>query len=250
VISSCTILHYGKEWLAWSLRSVADVVDKMYVVYSPTPSMGSTTTLQCPDTRNELMDIAADCGAYWNDCPEHYGAEWQHRAYAMGLCEKLGSNLIVILDADEVWDPFDLEYAIKFVEAEQMGSKYRVGMRHFWRSTKWVCDDQAQPERFVKIGDSLRKDSYSYIPSIIKPYHFGYAQSPALVNYKMEIHGHKSEIRPGWYDNIFLPWKPGDKDVHPTNKDNWWEPKPYIDTEGKLEFLIGDHPYWNKDIIE
>ena len=77
----------------------------------------------------------------------------------------------------------------------------------------------------------------------------GYAQTPEIICYKMQIHGHLAEWRPNWYEDKFLAWQPGVKDVHPTCRDNFWEPKPYVD-DGTLEKLTFDHPYFGRDIIK
>jgi hypothetical protein len=78
----------------------------------------------------------------------------------------------------------------------------------------------------------------------------GYAQTPKIINYKQNIHGHKNEWRPGWYDNTFLPWQPGMNDVHPTNV-NYWTPIPYVDDKhGTLAYLCDDHPYYMEHIIK
>jgi len=81
-----------------------------------------------------------------------------------------------------------------------------------------------------------------------KVFHMGYAQSSRIIGYKMQIHGHKAEIRPGWFENTFMLWKPGMGDVHPTNERGFWNPTKYED-DGKLLFLCGDHPYWNMEGI-
>ena len=37
-------LHYGREYLAWSVRSVQDAVDEIHVLYSDRPTFGHQTT--------------------------------------------------------------------------------------------------------------------------------------------------------------------------------------------------------------
>jgi len=83
-------------------------------------------------------------------------------------------------------------------------------------------------------------------------YHFGYAQRPELVRYKMPIHGHRAEFRQPpdqWWEEKFVAWRPGNavEDVHPVCA-GIWTPRPFDKSE--LPQLMGEHPYWDVEIIE
>jgi hypothetical protein len=246
MITACYILHYGVEWLYWSVRSVVDSVDRVNLFYTPFPSHGHGTNLVCPETRDQLREaliplLVHDYDIRWFDCPDRFPHEGAHRTYAVNTCFDDGADKIVVVDADEIWDSEVLYKALK--ESYSDNRSYRIGMRHFWRSTKWVCDDAAAPTRIiVRDGNPTTE---GYLPG--KVLHMGYAQTPEIIRYKQDIHGHKAEWRQGWFENIFLPWKPGVGDVHPTNL-KYWDPVEYKD-DGLLEYLIGDHPQWGKDLI-
>lgn len=47
-------LLYGKEYLAASIQSYMDLVDKIYVLYTPKPSYGYNAHLACPESEQEL----------------------------------------------------------------------------------------------------------------------------------------------------------------------------------------------------
>jgi hypothetical protein len=235
-------LHYGKEWLFHSMRSVVDFVDRIYVFYTPIPSHGHTTEFINPDREAELYDIALQFNAVWYS--GIYGKwEGQHRDFAVNTCADDGADIVMVVDSDEIWDPFVLTKALEIVD-DGVGRNWRVSMRHFWRSLGWICDDGAMPVRFIK---PKHKVSDVYVPANLKCWHMGYAQSERLIRYKMSIHGHKNEIRPNWFSNIFQSWEPGMADVHPTNV-NFWDPKPF-DRE-QIVHLAGDHPYYNLAIIK
>ena len=226
------------------MRSVRSIVDEIYVFYTSRPSHGHGTDLRNPETRDELYNIAKPYQPIWHDAVG-YQHEGIHREFAVELCKNAGANLVVVVDADEIWDQEALQNAVTYTQSKPYHS-FRVGARHFWRSLKWICDDPAMPTRFIRT-DLPRDAGEEYFHSG-KFFHMGYAQSPSIVYYKMNIHGHKAELRPRWFEKKFLEWKPGDKDVHPTNE-NFWNPVPYVD-DGTLEYIVGDHPYWGKDIIE
>lgn len=232
------ILHYGKEWLYWSMRSVAPFVDKIRVFYTPKPSHGHGTELACPDSENELFYIAGEFGAVWHKGT--YMHEGEHRDFAIKACVDAGADLILVVDADEIWDPDVLSNALTQA-CEGNAYAWRVHASHFWRSVNWICYDEAMPVRIIK--PSGHGEGYVIGPGF---WHFGYAQSPELMRYKMSIHGHKNELRPGWFEEKFLGWKPGMGDVHPTNRD-FWNSEPF--DRQKLVDLIGDHPYYKDGII-
>lgn len=234
------IIHYGREWLNWSMRSVESFVDDIFVFYTPKPSHGHATTLECPDSREELFSIAARFSARWYDGT--YAHEGEHRDFAIKTCMAAGADMVLVVDADEVWDP-DILAQVLVAAWDSSAHTIRVHASHFWRSVNWICHDEAMPARVIKregVGEG-------YVGRQPGFWHFGYAQSPELIQYKMSIHGHKNELRPGWFENKFLAWKPGMGDVHPTNVD-FWNPEPFDRTE--LFGLIGDHPYYKDGIIE
>lgn len=244
-ITASYILHYGKQWLFHSMRSVRPFVDEIRVFYTPKPSHGHTSQLQCPETRDELHSISKQFDAVWHE--GLYSQEGQHRDYAIASCKDAGADVILVVDADEIWLPEELSWALSEVTHGDLAGKYgqyRVNMLHFWRSLDWVCRDNMYPLRIIccrpPIEGYLQHDK-------CQPLHMGYAQTPEIIEYKMSIHGHKAEIRPGWFEQKFLAWEPGMGDVHPTCEDTW-TPRPY--DKGLISDVVGDHPYFHLGVIE
>jgi len=237
-------LHYGQEWLEWSLQSIRQFVDEIIIVYAPAPSFGHGTNAVCPDTREDLMDIAKEYDVLWSDVKNSHW-EGNHRDAAVQMCIDEGADIIMPIDHDEIWDPITLRKTLDFVMSSSQ-QNYIVPMQHYWRSVGYVCYDEARPLRFIK-PKADNKDT-AYTPKEYgNVYHFGYAQSVALMRYKWLIHGHLAELRPNWLEKIFIPWQPGMLDVHPTNERNFWDPVPF--NRLHLEHLIGDHPYYDVDLI-
>lgn len=252
-VIACYILHYGKEWLKWSMRSVAPYVDGFLVSYTDQPSHGHGTDLRCHETEEDLKTIVRGFAhthrVHWTK--NRFNHEGQHRESAVQDCVNMGADVVLVVDADEIWEPRHLAMTLAHVRNDinmYRGGRYhsyRVPFRHFWKSTSWVCNDPAQPTRVIV--PHVRDNSEGYIPAEYGMVnHFGYAQSSNIVWYKMHIHGHKAEWRQEWWSEKFIHWQPGVIDVHPTNHD-FWNPEPF--DEKKLYHLIGDHPYYGLDII-
>jgi hypothetical protein len=247
MIAAYMILHYGIEWLKWSVRSVISQVDEFHIFYTPRPSHGFDTKYQNPETREQLYSAVASGignGLFWHDCNDRFQHEGYHREFAAKTCIDRGADTIVVVDADEIWPADVLKTALEISYATDVHS-FRIGMRHFWRSLKWVCDDPACPTRIIK--PNKHDMSEAYLPG--KVFHMGYAQTPDIIFYKMQIHGHLSEWRPEWYKEKFLHWEPGIIDVHPTCKENYWHPEPYVDENDVLKNLVWDHPYYTTELI-
>lgn len=248
MVMASYILHYGVEWLRWSILSVVNHVDAVHIFYTPFPSHGQATQMVCPESRediqNSLVDIFAQYDVFWHDCPNKFAHEGEHRTFAVKSCQHYGAEMILVVDFDELWPGDVLEKALWEASVARERT-YRIGMRHFWRSCKWVCDDGAMPTRIIK--PNVQEPTEQYVSG--KVLHMGYAQTPSIVRYKMDIHGHKNEWRQEWWLHKFLEWKPGDKDVHPTSIDYWNPVLAGEETRSQLGKLCGDHPYFNLDLI-
>ncbi len=186
-------LHYGMEMLAWSIRSIQAHVDEIHVIYTPTPSFGHRTDRQCPETEEQLKKEAnrfIEKPLFWHRGT--WGTEGEHRGAIMPIARERNADLILVVDADEIWDTATVAEAIE--GARQRGARNTlVGFCHLWRSFGWVCNDGAMPVRIIQPGAV----GTGGVPSQKYPvFHFGYAQSPGIVSYKQDIHGHKNEWIP------------------------------------------------------
>jgi hypothetical protein len=242
-----TILHYGAEYLSWAMRSVESAVDGFVVAYTDRPSHGHDTDNACPETEEQLR-MAADCfvkkPVHW--IKGRWPNEGTHREAAFNAARDLGAKTILVLDADEIWDPPTAQYALDQMAARPE-SFARVRFVHFWRSFHWMCVDGAWPDRLRNVGGS----GEWYLPGQTWPvFHMGYAISEAMMRYKWQIHGHKNELRRGWFEGKFANWRPGDCDTHPACGQDYWTPMPTPEPVlTKLMELLGDHPYAKLEII-
>lgn len=235
-------IHYGREYLDATIRSITDHVDEILILYTYEPSYGQKGSIKNPESRQELRDIAFNASnkIKWVEI-EPTNQENIHRKKAFDYSN--GFDLIMAVDADEVWD--DVEEAKK----EAWDSKCQnvnVGgdcWWHFWRSFNECHRDGFYPTRFHVVGG--KKES-----TIIhkgKIYHMGYAQSEAITKYKISVHGHKS-IPGSWFNDKWLNYKKGEtKYLHPDSRDVWIETQDFDKT--KLPKVLKDHPYYNLDKI-
>jgi len=250
---ACYALHYGTEYLAWSIRSLQHAVDEVHVFYTSTPSYGFGTTLACPDTEQQLIEAAhrfIQVPIIW-----HRGQwfnEGQHKGEFARIGHKVGADLVVCCDADELWPSVD--GCLKIAYDANNAGRWMADFHNFWRSFDWVILDHFTPIRILDLRHPLHIDSHLGVNQPGRVFHFGYAQSLKTMEYKMAIHGHKAEFRRGWYEEKFLPWTPATNDVvtdtHPCVF-NLWDKAHEAAPEVKeaVGHMLHDHPYLGVEVI-
>lgn len=244
-----TALHYGSDYLDAAIRSVIDAVDEYHVLYTPIGSHGHRTQIPCPDTREELYEIARKAaGNKFNWREGVWDWEGQQRDAIHHLVPD--ADVVLVLDADEVWSEGLAEVAIRFTE-QTSGRGYRLPIRHYWRSFyRCVLHDPAFPTRAINAhnagGDKTLADP-NYPNMVI--HHFGYAQRPEIVEYKQHTHGHKGEWRRDcdWFRDRFMA--NAQHDCHPVGSE-YWNPEPVDPFALGLPEWMRQHKYAGMEVIE
>jgi len=206
-------IHYGVEYLKESLLSVVDHVDEMVIAYSKNPSHGHGTKHACPDSEEDIIKICADVlgdKLIWRRS-EFYSCEADHRAVRYKHSD--GYDLILTIDADEVFKEFDIQNALTFAYNNKERYYGINGYVNFWRSFNFACYDGFRPIRIENLNNANQLQNINCPLTI---YHFSTCQSEAIMRYKYKIFGHASEVRPSWLDGIYYAWSPDNQiqDIH------------------------------------
>jgi hypothetical protein len=235
-------IHYGKEYLKESLLSIIELVEKVVVIYSETPSYGHGTNVPCPESELELFDIAmAVCGDKLIWRKEKFANEGEHRGFIYNFTE--GFDIVLAIDADEVFHTEELRKAIDLAYAGDKRYYGISGYLNFWRSFNFVCKDGYVPIRLTNLRN---QSGEGVVPCTI--YHFSCAQSSVIMDYKYEIHGHKSELRANWLHETYYKWTPQNNftDLHCVAI-GLWSATPF--DKNTLPDSLKQHPNFNKEII-
>lgn len=242
-----TALHYGRDYLAYAIRSVIDPIDEYHVIYSPIGSHGHLSNRVCPETRDELHAIASDAAGsklHWHEgtfAHEGYQRDSIH-AYAPD------ADVIIVLDADELWPEETVKTIVSLPPENAPVNRLRLGMIHFWRSFhRAILHDPALPERVIYPKAKAVASgvfAITYLPPLC---HMGYAQRSEIVEYKQHVHGHKGEWRRDvdWFKDKFMA--NAQTDVHPVGSD-YWNPED-IDPWDYLPGFMKEHPYAGLEVI-
>jgi hypothetical protein len=243
LIAYCPLL-YGGEYLHCAIKSVEPFVDSIHMLYTPRPSYGHGTTVGCPESESDLMNIAysASKKVRWHKVEAN--AEGVHRGMIFKIADAYNADGILAFDADEVFGDLT-EWIPKFMESKCRRIGF-TGYINFWKSFNHACYDQFAPIRFHNLHN---KDGEENMPVTV--YHFGCAQRMEIMRYKLEVHGHKSELRPNWLRDVYEKWEPGmviDKGLHVVAH-NLWPQATEFDRE-TLPLCLKQHHNYPKEVIE
>lgn len=263
-LHSYTIVHYGKDYIGYALKSVYDFVDQIHVLFTPHPSHGHWTDEERIETKEDVkqgvseilrtrpLALTAAGKIRWRNINTVY-YEGQQRDNAVETCRYAGADVVLVVDYDEVWPKRTLQNVSEYI-ASNLGEarNWLFNFTHLWRSFDWCCRDEACPVRFI---DLTAPEGTKYIPRELgDAYHFGYAVTDKVMQYKWEIHGHKNDLRPGWFEEKWKGREVGihkavvTDDVHPTNGEGFWNAEPFDKT--LLPSLMREHPFYNLERIE
>lgn len=239
-----TALRYGKDYLAYAIRSIIDHIDEYHILYATIPSHGHYSDLPCPDSEEELYAIAQQAAGsklYWHRGNWRMEGEQRNSIYEYAP----DADIVVNLDYDEIWQDGLINYALDTAINNDV-RYWRVPMRHYWRSFyKCILRDPAYPARIIKpkATDVIKTLSTTWAIN-----HLGYAIRPEVMKYKWQIHGHLSELRHdvNWYQDVFLANRL--YDCHPVGSE-FWQPED-INPFNYLPYWMVEHPYYGKEIIE
>lgn len=245
------ILHQGKPYLRYAIEALKGQVDHIMIFYSEKPSQGFQTDIPCPDTREELIaEVEAADGppVTWVD------GSWPNETEHVNAIHRYtnGYDWIWRVDADEIAPEGMVAEMIRQAElqpkvlGEFILRAFRVPFIHAWRTFNRVCRDGSHPIRLTRVNGgegicTLDSDGGKW-----EVWHGGYAIPNAYMAYKWTVSGHKPELRPDWYEKIWLTNE--QKNVHPVMHSGHWNAEDF--PLESLPKVLLNHPYYGKAVIE
>lgn len=229
-------LHYGQEFLKDAILSIEPFVDKIMIFYSPKPTFGFGTEIDCPEKGEDLQAIAEAASPKVHFVSGYWGDEGTHRHVIFDYCG--GYDTVIVFDSDEIFEQKDLPAALDHVEKGEFRYYGVEGYITFWKSLDWHVVDHFRPVRFYNLHNI---GGQSEVHQTI--YHFSLCQSKRVLDYKFLVHGHKDEFKSDWYQEKFVNWNVNNalSFLHPTSNDIWHHALPF-DRKILPEF-IQQYPY-------
>lgn len=217
----------------------------MVVSYSHKPSHGIGCTDSCPDTEKEIKSICREVlgGKLIWDGAESFHTEGDHRAMRYKYSD--GYDLILTIDADEVFKEDEIHSALVFASLGRERYYGINGYVNLWRSFNWACYDGFRP---IRIENLRANNNEQNLNCNLTVWHFSTCQSEKVMRYKFNVFGHASEVRPNWVQETYYGWTPQNNfpDVHCVAY-GLWTPTPY--DKNKMPNSLKNHVNFNKELI-
>jgi len=219
-----TVAFNEEEYITACINNWKGVVDKHLVLVSTKPWNGDCAT----DT---TFFKSRNAGA------ETIAGAWKTEAEqrTWGLARLYDYDYVIIVDADELYTKEDQKKIINRLD-NPIDISYRsdIGIPAFrcktfttyWKNPDYILDpkDRHKPiiavdpkqlychehRQFMYINNST--GSLEYAPEIdINCHHMSWAKPDHKVAEKINSFSHCDDIRPNWFDEVWMKWSPGDE---------------------------------------
>ena len=238
-------LYYGADWIEESIRRVAPHVDAC-VVFFTGPLAGVSRWTEDwprdPDGAKKTIELLTDLPVSFCEVPPD---EWQHRGqfsrFVNGfvLREWPNTETVLINEYDHLWRDLGsaLEGWARFREGLSVGRCAKVQQVELWKPPH-VSEFYEIPHRPQRVGPIFWDTRAGEIPETVfhgipaaapyvpmlhlltPPLNVGYCTSERTMRWKMkcglllgELAGQDSVQDPRWVDDVYLAWKPGDRNL-------------------------------------
>jgi len=214
------------SWLTDSIESIYYTVDTIYFLIGEKPWHGESTdnrnTLECikifPDPTGKIHLVH---GTWTN--------ETDQRNAGLDLLSKAGFTYCFVIDADEIYDPLDLQRMKELIISHPEIACWHIALDTYWKSYRYRIEPREpfKPVVFLKVGAArftqnrhVGCENHSLIPPEIGIcHHMSYARSDAEVLKKITTFSHAHEVQTNWFENVWKEWdiKHSLTNLHPTH---------------------------------
>jgi glycosyltransferase involved in cell wall biosynthesis len=215
-VAVCTVAYNEAEWIRACILQFKPWIDRHVVLVSSRPwcSAGGRD--------DGTARLARESGAEVH--VEYWQSEAEQRNWGLRLLADY--DYVLIVDADELYSQSAIRETLAALARDQ-DPYFRVAeMQTYWKTPDYVCAPPGawrSPIVAVSPGRArFRKQRQVELLSGDRPpagripvtlHHMSWVKSDIKVREKLETFSHASEIRPGWYENIWLKWTPETNDL-------------------------------------
>lgn len=208
-IAVATVAYREARFMPKWLKHIPEWVDDVVVLCSTKPWYGE----EVPDdgTKEIAESLGADVIAY----------DWKTEEDQRNAAQEYLSDCdwIVWLDPDEFLTT-DAWNCIRQIRSNERAFIV-AGQYTYWKNG-YIADPPIDYQQLVMVKPEVRfidkrvvNCSYGTLPIWI--HHFSWARTDAEVWNKISHYAHAQDFdTQKWYDEVWLAWRPGMKDVHPT----------------------------------
>lgn len=185
------------------------------VLVSLTPWQGSAM-----EEVDNTAQIAKDNGA--TVIEGNWSRDEDQRHFGLDYFKDKGFDWCLVVDTDEFYTKESLDKIFSFLNDSPDREIYKPSeMLVYWKDLDHIVTPTQGPpvlamrphQRFSSVRD-VYYDNF-YIPGTTL-HHLSYVRTDAEMVKKISSWGHAHELVPNWYQDVWLKWREGDKNFHPT----------------------------------
>jgi hypothetical protein len=206
-------IYDDDSWLAPSFASIYDSCDSIWFLVGERPWNGAAA-----DQSELLARIAAlpDPAGKVHIARGDWADEASQRNAGLDMVREAGADYCFIVDADEIYDPAQLQQALTLVRHNPQVDCWRVSCVTYWKSYRYRVDppEAIAAAVFVRVGTGRFTENRTFeapmhvalAPEALVFHHMSYARTDAQVLRKITTFGHAREVVPGWYEQVWKRW--------------------------------------------
>ena len=150
-------------------------------------------------------------------------SQWQTEEAQRNTGQQLHADKdwVIILDPDEFLDNDNWDKLKKFLETTDADAVVVEGQYTYWKDG-WVATPPKDYQMLIAAKPHVqfvdkRVVGTGYTVAPVWLHHFSWAKTDEEVLRKITTYAHNTDFDTmQWYNTVWLNWKPGDKNVHPT----------------------------------
>lgn len=256
------VVHYGSDYLEYSLRSIYNFVDKIIISVGMFSWSYNGSKPIDPIFLNSIFSLPTKYPKV-----EVITGEWEKDEDQRNATISFvgGYDYYFLVDYDEIYADSDLIKLYEFVSCHKEISVFCISFLNFWRGLGYLIQESnpSPVQRFFKIGRRFRfkrsclsgykKKTHVNVPeNVCKCFHLSYAKKSEEIKYKISTWMHVSEVRSDWFETVFMEWH-NNKNMHNLyplsgSADIWQQ---IIEFDKKLlPIVLREHPYYEMDVID
>lgn len=276
-MAACYAVYNEEDYLAYSIRSVYPMVDKIVICLGTTPWDAYNPRVRElfaeRDRTEQIVDELAARDPKFVVIKGAWSSEIDQRQAAMRYCVEAGFEYYFLVDADEIYRADHLAAIREEVAAHPDVGSFLIRMCVLWRSFRYRIPPEGvkhTPWRIFKVTRHrhLLGIRWPYECRFIGPnrtnslgpvhlippekavfYHFGYARTSARMRFKLATSEGRNQFVQGWFDRVWQAWPQDRSMTHLAQVDPPALSRAVAVVPDDLPEVVREHPYWNLEII-
>ena len=230
-------IYDDHEYLDISLFPISDHLDKVLFLISDVPWNGKKSDNS--ETINKVKELCSK-NKHFELIQGHWTNEIDQRNFGLFRFFVEGIDIAFVIDSDEIYPIYHFLNIKQFIIQNPQIDAFHLEWNTYWTKDYYRINPREHYKPLIAVRVSSFKFTYirggitsvirtattilktnkEYNGVLIPPqigicFHLSYARNNEYMKRKLETNSHASEFIKGWYENVWLKWKPDMRNLHP-----------------------------------